>query len=81
MTFRSVFSLEHVKNSFSVVFKPRDDGSRHLIVLMVLAFAIYTYANTGTILIQVPYIRHEFPWASLVGEYFQNFNYDLIHHP
>jgi len=63
MTFRSVFSLEHIKNSFGVVFKPREDGSRHFIVLLVASFAIYTYANTGTILINLPYAKQQFIWA------------------
>merc|ERR1712212_65731 len=64
MTCSSVFSLEHVKNSFSVVFKPREDGSRHLIVLLVLTFAIYTYANIGqTQNINLSYVKLQFPWS------------------
>ena len=70
MTFKSVFSLEHVKNSFGVVFKAREDGSRHLIVLLILSFAMYTYTNTGqTQNINLSFVKLRFPWkGGDVGE-------------
>ena len=65
MSFKNVFSLKHVKHSFSVVFKKREDGSRHLIILLVIVFGVYTYANTGTQQnINLPYAKRKFKWDS-----------------
>ena len=64
MTFKSVFSLEHVKNSFNVVFKKREDGSRHFIGMLVLLFGLYSLASTGANNINISYAKKKFEWDS-----------------
>ena len=66
MTLRTVFSLEHIKNSFGVVFKRREDGSRHFIIMIIVLFGMYTYANTGTTLINLTYAKKMFHWNNEV---------------
>ena len=59
-------SLEQAKASFAVVFKPRPDGSRSLIILLVLLFGLYFLVGLGPMNIMTPYIKMEFPWGDEV---------------
>lgn len=59
-------SLEQAKTSFAVVFKPRPDGSRSLIILLVLLFGLYFLVGLGPMNIMTPYIKMEFPWGDEV---------------
>ena len=62
LTFKNVFSLENLKSSFTVAFKKREDGSRHFIVMLILLFGMYSFANIGVSIINVPYIKKQFIW-------------------
>ena len=58
-----MFSLEHVKSSFSVVFKRRPDGSRHFVAMLVLLFGLHSLASNGVQSITTPYIKQHFAWS------------------
>ena len=63
MTLRKVFSLKHLKSSFRVLFKRREDGSRHFICILVLLFGMYSFASNGANNINISYIKQNFLWA------------------
>ena len=62
MTFKNVFSFDHIKQSFKVLLKKRDDGTRHLIILLVLSFGLHSLASSGAGNITIQYIRRKFTW-------------------
>ena len=57
-----VFSLRHVKSSFLVMFKTRPDGSRHLVVILVLLFGLFFFCSNVIYTIMTPYIKLTFQW-------------------
>ena len=57
-----MFSLDHVKDSFKVVFKKRADRSRRLIVILVLVFVLHCLLMATT-QIRTQYIKVYFTWA------------------
>ena len=57
-----MFSFEHVKNSFSVVFKRRPDGSRHLIAMLVLLFGLHSLSCSYQS-VKTQYIKVVYPWG------------------
>ena len=64
MTLLNVFSFKHLKSSFSVLFKRREDGSRHFICILVLLFGMYSFASNGANNINISYISQNFDWTT-----------------
>jgi len=76
MTFRNVFSLDHIKNSFSVVFKRREDGSRHFIAILVLLFGLYSLASNGANNINISYAfkKFDFPNRNAFNDWWSGYS-------
>lgn len=64
----SIFTFKHIKESFSVAFKRRPGGLRHVIVICVSLFGIYSLANNGISSINIPYAKAQFEWNNGTDE-------------
>ena len=64
MTLGNVFSLQHLKNSFKVLFLNRPDGSRHFICILVLLFGMYSFASNASHNINISFVQESFEWDS-----------------
>ena len=58
----SIFTFKHIKESFSVVFRKREGGLRHVIVICVSLFGVSSLANNGINSINIPYAKAAFKW-------------------
>ena len=64
ITLSSMLNINHPKESFQAVLKKRDGGIRHVVVMLVLLFGLYTLQCMGVKMISVSYTRNEFVWVS-----------------
>ena len=60
----SIINVQHPKESFYAVFKKREGGMRHVVIMVVLLFGLYNFQCMGVKLISLSYARNEFLWAS-----------------
>ena len=60
----SILSIKYPKESFCAVFKKRDGGIRHVVVMLVLLFGLYALQCMGVKMISLSYARNEFVWES-----------------
>ena len=74
--FGEMVSLDHVKSSFSVVMKPRPDGSRPLVILLLALFGLYTLSKQGEKKIWTPYVKKKFIWSdeTVFNDWVSEFN-------
>merc|ERR1712079_472261 len=59
----SIFSLSHIKESFSVAFKRRQGGIRHVVIILISLFGLNSFANNGISNVNIQYARAKFTWA------------------
>ena len=57
-------NLKYPKESFCAVFKKRDGGVRHIVVMLVFLFGLYALQCMGVKMISLSYARNEFVWES-----------------
>ena len=57
------FSLSHIKESFSVAFKRRQGGIRHVVIILISLFGLNSFANNGISNVNIQYARAKFTWA------------------
>jgi MFS family permease len=60
----SIFSLHHIKESFGVAFKKRPGGVMHVVVMLILLFGLYGFANNGIGAVNITYARGKFEWET-----------------
>ena len=58
----SIFSLDHVIESFGVAFRRRPGGVRHVVIILISLFGLYSFANNGISSINNQYARAKFVW-------------------
>ena len=56
-------SLNHIKESFGVAFKRRPGGVRHVVIIMISLFGLYSFANNGASSINIQYARKKFQFG------------------
>ena len=62
-TLSQIFSFKHIRESFGVAFKSRQGGVRHVILILISMFGLYTVAN-GISNINIQYARAKFEWTN-----------------
>ena len=60
----SMLDVNHPKDSFRALFKKRDGGIRHVVVMLVILFGLHSLQCMGVKLVSVSYARNEFEWHS-----------------
>ena len=60
-----MFSLKHIKNTFQVLFKKREEGIRAVIILLLGLFVVQYIANGGHYAVGQQYARRKFTWESM----------------
>jgi len=61
--FGNIFNLNHIKESFGVAFKRRPGGIRHVVIIMISLFGLYSFANNGASSINIQYARKKFQFG------------------
>ena len=69
-TLADIFQFNNLKASFNVAFKEREEGMRHIIVLLIFLFSVYMLCGIGLGIVDYPYAREMFDWEST--DYFRN---------
>lgn len=59
----SMFSLENIKHSFGAALKKRPNGMRHIIILLIVIYGEYGFAN-NVYQLNNQYSRKKFEWGS-----------------
>ena len=73
---RSMFNFNRLKESFLVAFKRREGGLRHVIVICLSLFGMYSIANNSLGPVNIPYAKAKFEWKN--GKLLLLFN-DSVH--
>jgi len=60
----SIMNLKYPKESLCAIFKKRDGGVRHVVVMLVFLFGLYALQCMGVKMISLSYARNEFVWES-----------------
>ena len=55
--------MSHIKESFGVAFKKRQGGIRHVVLILISLFGLYSFANNGISSINIQYARAKFNWT------------------
>ncbi len=57
------FGCTHLAESFNVAFKKRPGGVRHVVIILISLFGLYSFANNGVSSINIQYARKKFTWT------------------
>lgn len=60
---KQIFNPKHVLQSFKVALKKREGGIRHVVIILILMFFLYSVAG-GVATIEYSYARIKFDWES-----------------
>ena len=60
----SMLDVNHPKDSFRALFKKREGGIRHVVIMLVILFGLHSLQCMGVKLVSVSYARNEFEWHS-----------------
>ena len=63
----SMLDVSYPKDSFRALFKKREGGIRHVVVMLVILFGLHSLQCMGVKLVSVSYARNEFEWDSTDG--------------
>jgi len=63
-TLGSMFNFNRLKESFQVAFKRREGGLRHVIVICLSLFGMYSIANNSLSPVNIPYAKAKFEWKN-----------------
>lgn len=63
VSLKKIFSLNHAKESFGVAFRKRQGGVRHIIIILISLFGLYSFAN-GIIGVNNQFARKRFEWEN-----------------
>ena len=74
---RSMFNFNRLKESFLVAFKRREGGLRHVIVICLSLFGMYSIANNSLGPVNIPYAKAKFTWKN--GKSLLLLSYKIIH--
>ena len=60
----SMLDVNYPKDSFRALFKKREGGIRHVVIMLVILFGLHSLQCMGVKLVSVSYARNEFEWHS-----------------
>ena len=60
----SMLDVRYPKDSFRALFKKREGGIRHVVIMLVILFGLHSLQCMGVKLVSVSYARNEFEWHS-----------------
>ena len=59
-----MFNFNRLKESFQVAFKKREGGLRHVIIICLSLFGMYSIANNSLSPVNIPYAKAKFTWKN-----------------
>ena len=62
-TNNSFFDVKNVLESLKVLTKPRPEHMRHIVILLIVSFQIWSFSSNGTSYIDYLYVRRKFYWS------------------